>query len=216
MRRACSAVAMALLMGANTTSAAPDKPFHEVPSGPRAVPGDILPPFAMRDESGHLPPPSPLPPGAKLPQPFGPPESTAPGPDLAQATRMAAGAVHACAAQGYRVGAAVIDSDGHARALLTADGSDGTHVFVAMRKALVSLAFGMPSSAAHDLLAHDVAQMSKVTPAMFVEGGAVPIRRGGRVIGAIGVSGAAGKVIGAADEACALAGLRAIAPRKGR
>ena len=52
--------------------------------------------------------------------------------------------------------------------------------------------------------------MAKVTPAMFVEGGALPIRRGGKVIGAIGVSGAAGKIIGRQDEICAAAGLRAL------
>ena len=78
--------------------------------------------------------------------PGGPPESTAPGPSLALAIDMARATVQACERQGYRIGAAVIDSIGEARAMLTADGSDGSHVFVAQRKALSALAFGVPSS----------------------------------------------------------------------
>jgi uncharacterized protein GlcG (DUF336 family) len=42
---------------------------------------------------------------------------------------------------------------------------------------------------------------------MFVEGGALPILEKGQVIGAIGVSGAAGAPIGHQDEVCAAAGL---------
>jgi uncharacterized protein GlcG (DUF336 family) len=94
--------------------------------------------------------------------------------------------------------------------MLTADGSDGSHVFVAMRKALTALKFKMPSSKAHDLVEKDTGLLSKVTPDMFVEGGALPIMRGDQIIGAIGVSGAAGAVIGLADENCALAGIQRI------
>ena len=49
--------------------------------------------------------------------------------------------------------------------------------------------------------------LARVTPNMFVEGGALPIRIGDQVIGAIGVSGAGGTVIGRQDELCAAAGL---------
>jgi uncharacterized protein GlcG (DUF336 family) len=49
--------------------------------------------------------------------------------------------------------------------------------------------------------------MKKVTPNMFVEGRAVPFTVGDDVIGAIGVSGAGGKVIGPQDEIRARAGL---------
>ena len=40
-----------------------------------------------------------------------------------------------------------------------------------------------------------------------------PLMAGGRIIGAIGASGAAGKVIGAEDDACARAGREAIAAK---
>jgi uncharacterized protein GlcG (DUF336 family) len=46
-----------------------------------------------------------------------------------------------------------------------------------------------------------------------VEGGALPIMVGGEVIGAIGVSGAAGSPIGHQDEVCAQAGLDKISSR---
>jgi uncharacterized protein GlcG (DUF336 family) len=56
----------------------------------------------------------------------------------------------------------------------------------------------------------DTASLARVTPSMFIEGSAVPIRVGDEVLGAIGVSGAGGKVIGQQDERCAIAGLEGI------
>ena len=97
--------------------------------------------------------------------------------------------------------------------MLTADGSDGSHVFVAMRKALTALTFKMPSSQAKERVSKDRSLLSRVTPNMFVEGGAVPIIVDGVVIGAIGASGAGGTTIGQQDESCAVAGLNKI---KGR
>ena len=191
--------------------AAADSPFHDKPASPRSLPGDKLPPFAMLDDTGKLAPVPPLPPGGLHRGPGSPPESTAPGPTLSQAIAGARASVDACGAAGYRVGVTVIDSAGEARAMLTADGSDGSHVFVAMRKALAALAFNMPSSKANELVPNDKALLARVTPNMFVEGGALPIAANGKVIGAVGVSGAAGTPIGRQDEVCAAAGLREIA-----
>jgi uncharacterized protein GlcG (DUF336 family) len=184
--------------------------FHDQPASSRSLPADNLPPFSMLDDSGRLIPTPPLPASALRRGTGSPPESSAPGPSLQLATEAAKAAIDTCMAAGSRVGAAVIDSIGEARAMLTADGSDGSHVFVAMRKAEVAVTFGMPSSEAHARVAADAQLLKRVTPAMFVEGGAVPILRGGKVIGAVGVSGAAGTVIGQQDEVCAQAGLRSI------
>src|SRR5208282_1228420 len=118
--------------------------------------------------------------------------------------------IESCAAKGYRIGVAVIDTAGEARAMLTADGADGSHVFVAMRKALTALALDMPSSKAGDLLPADKSLLARLTPAMFVMGGALPIKAGPMTIGAIGVSGAAGVPFGHADEICAAAGIAKI------
>ena len=191
--------------------AAAQSPFHDRPSGPLALPGDVLPPFGMVDSAGAFTPtPRELPAGIVM-GPNRPPETTAPGPSLAAATQAARTAVAVCQAAGYRIGVAVIDSVGQARVLLNADGSDGSHGFVAMRKAEAALAFDMPSSEVNDRAQQDKTLLKRVTPAMLLDGGAVPIRARGKVIGAIGASGAAGKIIGAQDEACARAGRDALA-----
>jgi uncharacterized protein GlcG (DUF336 family) len=186
-------------------------PFGDKPAGPQSLPGDNLPPFNMLDASGKLVPLPKL--EGPLHAPGGEPESTAAGPNLATATTMARAAVAACAAKGFHVGATVIDSLGEARAMLTADGADGSHVFVAHRKALTALVFGTTSLKANEAVWSGAAPMSKVTPDMFVMGGAAPIFQDGKLIGAIGVSGAAGAPPGKSDEDCAYAGLRAAGPR---
>jgi uncharacterized protein GlcG (DUF336 family) len=193
--------------------AAADSVFHDQPASPRSLPADNLPPFGMLDDSGQLVPTPPMPPGGLHRGPGSPPESSARGPSLNIAVDAARAAVQTCAAAGFLIGATVIDSAGEARAMLTADGSDGSHVFVAMRKALTALTFKMPSSQANAQVPKDRALLSRVTPNMFVEGGAVPILVDGAVIGAIGASGAGGGVIGQQDEICAQAGLNKI---KGR
>ena len=199
------------LLAVATTQA--DSPFHDKPASPRSLPGDNLPPFAMLDDTGHLTAVPNIPASALHRGPGAPAESNAKGPGLELAVAAAQAAVAACAKAGYRIGATVIDSAGEARAMLTADGSDGSHVFVAMRKAITALAFKMPSSEAQQAVSRDGKLLAKVTPAMFVEGGALPIKVREEVIGAIGASGAAGSPIGHQDELCARAGLESIQPR---
>jgi uncharacterized protein GlcG (DUF336 family) len=167
----------------------------------------------MLDAKGTLIPIPPLPPGGLHHAPGGPPESTAKGPSLELAIEAATIAIQTCGANGSRVGVTVIDSVGEARAMLTADGSDGSHVFVAMRKALTALAFEMPSAKASERLPADNAMLAKVKPNMFIMAGALPIIVNHITIGAIGVSGAAGIPFGHADEVCAAAGLQKIQDR---
>jgi uncharacterized protein GlcG (DUF336 family) len=97
--------------------------------------------------------------------------------------------------------------------MITADGADGSHVFVAMRKALTALATEMPSAKAADLVAGDKALLARIKPNMFVMGGALPIVVNRETIGAIGVSGAAGMPFGHQDELCAASGLLKIQNR---
>jgi uncharacterized protein GlcG (DUF336 family) len=82
-----------------------------------------------------------------------------------------------------------------------------------MRKALTALAFRMPSSEASEQVNKNKTLLARVKPNMFVAGGAVPIIVNDNVIGAIGVSGAGGAVIGQQDESCAMAGLNRIRHR---
>ena len=181
----------------------PDKP-----ASPASLPGDTLPPFGMLDSSGKFTPPPQRATGAAHPAPR-PPVSIR-GPALDLAIEAARAAVDTCAAGGVYIGASVIDTSGQPRAAVEAEGSDGGHVYVAVRKALVALAFKMPSSKASMSVQTDKALLAQVTPNMFVMEGAVPIMVGSEIIGAIGASGAAG---GDQDEVCATAGLKKIKDR---
>ena len=213
MRRSTWAggLAGAALFGiAATVAAQTPSPFHDTPSGPLALPGDVLPPFGMVDASGVFhPTPREVPPGFSV-GPNRPPETTAAGPSFEVALKAAMAALQTCQSAGYRIGVAVIDLAGQARVLLNADGADGSHGFVAMRKAEAALAFDMPSSELNELAQKDASVLQRVTPAMLLDGGAVPLKVGGVLVGAIGSSGAAGKIIGAQDEECARAGRAAI------
>jgi uncharacterized protein GlcG (DUF336 family) len=182
----------------------PDKP-----ASPASLPGDTLPPFGMLDASGKL---VPLPQRLSGSTGHGAarPAVSIRGPALSLAVEAARAAVDTCAASGYYIGASVIDTSGRPRAMVEAEGSDGGHVFVAVRKALVALAFKMPSSKASVTVPADPALLARVTPNMFVMEGAVPLMAGNEVIGAIGASGAAG---GDQDEVCAIAGLNKIKAR---
>jgi uncharacterized protein GlcG (DUF336 family) len=185
-----SCIAMTAVFGANG-----DKPV-----GPQSLPGDNLPPFNMLDASGNLVPPRPPPPGGYHQGPHAPPESTAPGPSLDMAIAAARAAVRDCTSRGYYGAATVVDSVGEARAMLSADGSDGSHVFVAQRKALTALEFKMPSADVRAAIEKDKSLLARVKPNMFVQFGAFPIVASGKVIGAIGYSGGD-------DVTCAKAGL---------
>jgi uncharacterized protein GlcG (DUF336 family) len=129
---------------------------------------------------------------------------------MALAMEAARAAVENCEAGGYYIGASVIDTSGQPRAMVESDGSDGGHVYVAVRKALVALALKIPSSQASEAVQKSPALLSRITPQMFVMEGAVPIMAGSEMIGAIGASGAAG---GDQDEVCAIAGLQKIKDR---
>jgi uncharacterized protein GlcG (DUF336 family) len=205
LKAICIGSALAGLVCAATAA---DSIFHDAPASPRSLPADNLPPFGMLDAAGKLVPTPPIPAGGLHRGPGSAPESTARGPSLFLSLEAARAAISTCHLAGFRVGATVIDSAGEARAMLTADGSDGSHVFVAMRKALTALTFSMPSSKAAEAVPKDGALLARVTPNMFVEGGALPIVDGQETIGAIGVSGAGGAPIGHQDEMCAEAGLR--------
>jgi uncharacterized protein GlcG (DUF336 family) len=201
-----AAVALAAAGGSHDVGAAegavsPHK--HDKPAGPQSLPGDNLPPFGMLDGNGTLKPRPPMPPGGMHRGPGSPPDSTAPAPSLDLAIAAARAAVKDCMSRGYRGAATVVDSVGEARAMLSADGSDGSFVFVAHRKALTAVTFNMSSAEVQQRIEKDPTMLGKVTPAMFVQFGAFPIVMKGKLIGAIGYSGGD-------DEACARAGLKAI------
>jgi uncharacterized protein GlcG (DUF336 family) len=142
--------------------------------------------------------------------PPGPPRSVppAPAPHLATALRIAKTAVAAC--RGWHVGVTVLDSAGYPKLIYIPDGSDGFHAYIAFRKANTALKFDMPSGDVAAAMKKDPQAAAKyqADSADFITfAGGLPIEAGGRLLGAIGVSGAEPS---AKDEACARTALRAV------
>jgi uncharacterized protein GlcG (DUF336 family) len=202
--------AAAALVAATASAAWVHLDYQDKPVGPVSLPGDNLPPFGMLDHSGKLVPQPPRPAGAPAPGNHERArESNAVGPTLLDSIAAAQAAIAECRKLGAYGAATIVDTAGDARAMLSADGADGSHVFVAQRKAIVALEFEMPGIKVKELaLAGDPKVLSRITPNMFVQFGGYPITQKGKVIGAIGYSGGI-------DEPCAIAGLKEIEKRLG-
>jgi uncharacterized protein GlcG (DUF336 family) len=129
--------------------------------------------------------------------------------DLAQAIAQAA--LAKCRADGNHVSVTVVDRDGLVK-IAFRDDIAGPHTIVtSRRKAFTSVTFKQPSALwAHRVLTDPALAGLKDTAGTIALGGGVPIKAGNEVIGAIGVSGSPG---GDKDEACANAGIAAVAAK---
>ena len=118
-------------------------------------------------------------------------------------------ALEHCRRQGYQVAVAVVDRSGVLQALIR-DRFAGAHtVEVATNKAWTSASFRIATAAlANETQAGKPMSGLRSLPRVLAAGGGLPVEGGGVLLGGIGVSGAPG---GEADEACAQAGIRAVA-----
>jgi len=125
-------------------------------------------------------------------------------------------AVAACAKQGYKVTAAIVDTDGVTQATLRGDDASMTTLGAARDKAYTVLMLG---AARNEDTSGAIVQPVGSTPSagglaklphILLLPGAIRIKVGAEAIGAIGVGGAPG---GDLDEACAKAGLDKISGR---
>jgi uncharacterized protein GlcG (DUF336 family) len=125
-------------------------------------------------------------------------------------------AVAACAKQGYKVTAAIVDADGVEQAVLRGDGATMTALKAARDKAYTAFMLGAPrnedssGAIARRIGANASAGGLAKLPHILLLQGALVIRVGGEAIAAIGVGGAPG---GNLDEGCAKAGIDAISDR---
>ncbi len=121
----------------------------------------------------------------------------------------ARGALEHCRKAGYQVAVAVVDRSGLTQVVLR-DRFAGAHtVQVATDKAWTSASFRIPTAAlAHETASDKPMSGLRGTPRVLPAGGGLPVEAGGFHFGGIGVSGAPG---GEADEACAKAGIKAVA-----
>ena len=120
-------------------------------------------------------------------------------------------AIETCRKNGFRVTATVLNASGRTKVVLHDEGAGPHTIENSYRKAYTTISFrGIPSgdfgrNQAKNPPPHPALHLSNVTTAE----GALPIKAGNEVVGAIGVSGAPG---GDKDAVCAQAGIDRIAP----
>jgi len=127
---------------------------------------------------------------------------------LAEAKRIAEGAVAKARDLGVEICVAVCNREGRLVALLQMDGTDPMAIREAIGKAVVSAGWGLPRAEAIGVsfnLSTAVA-IAEGSPAIRIRGG-LPIIRDGVIEGACGVSGTGNRD---QDEDCARAGLAAL------
>ena len=125
------------------------------------------------------------------------------------ALKAAQAALAKCRSDGFQVAVAVVDRAGNTQVALR-DRFAGAHtVESAVNKAWTAVSFRAPTSELGKSSGpNDAASGVRHFPRVNVVGGGVTVQAGGSIVGGIGVSGAPG---GANDEACANAGIKAIA-----
>ena len=129
----------------------------------------------------------------------------------ALAAEAASEAVSACAKEGYRETAQVVDADGAIIATLRGDGAGIHSLDSALDKAYTAASFKSDTLALAERAKGEdsIGPLAKLPHVMFF-GGGVPIKLGDEIIGAIGAAGAPGAKL---DDACARAGLDKIKDR---
>ena len=125
------------------------------------------------------------------------------------ALKAAQAAMTKCRKDGFQTAVAVVDRAGVVQVVLR-DRYAGAHTpDMAIAKAWTSASFKQStSSLAIETQSGKSMSGIRQLPRVVVAGGALPIEAGGGLLGAIAVSGAPG---GDADDACAKAGIKAIA-----
>ena len=131
-----------------------------------------------------------------------PPYGTEIGLDLAR--KIAAGAEAESKKNGWRMAIAIVDNHGFLVYYERMDDTQTASVQIALDKAKTAAMFRRPSKAFEDGIAKGRVALLGLNGATPIEGG-LPIMSGGKVIGAIGVSGANSDQ----DAAAAAAGLKA-------
>jgi len=129
-------------------------------------------------------PPASAPAAAAVPTPaYGPPIA------MADARALIDRAVAEAARNGFRMAIAVVEPSGELVAFARMDDTQYGSIYVAQRKAEYSARYRQSSALAEErVLAGRIVSLSN--PDAFTIGGGIPIVIDGRIVGAIGVSGA--------------------------
>ncbi|MEK7716960.1 MAG: heme-binding protein [Pseudomonadota bacterium] len=114
-----------------------------------------------------------------------------------------------CRKQGYQVAVVVVDRAAVPQVVLRDVYVARFAIEIAERKANAVILSGVSSGDFRKNRADIHAELNEISGVILMAGG-LPIRAGGSLIGAVGVSGAPG---GEKDEACAAAGIKAVQER---
>lgn len=114
-----------------------------------------------------------------------------------------------CRKKGYNTAVVVVDRAGDPQAVLRDVYVSRHAIELAQRKANAVTLSGLSTKDFRTNRADVRAELNEVRGILLLQGG-LPIRAGGSLIGAVGVSGAPG---GEKDEACATAGIKAVQER---
>lgn len=130
-------------------------------------------------------------------------------PEIALA--LASAALARCHDDGYQVSVAVVDRFGQTQVVLR-DRYAGAHtVGTATRKAWTATSFRTPTLALDKAIeAEELSEGMRDIPGALILGGGLPVEAAGGTVGGVGVSGAPDPAI---DEACAAAGIEAVADK---
>lgn len=130
--------------------------------------------------------------------------------DLSQAMALtiATTAAETCKGQGYRVSVTIVGRAGEVILQMRGDGASPHTMENSLRKAYTARTFRVPSGEIATRLKENPTSSFPYLTNVAAAQGALPIKIGDDVIGAVGVSGAPG---GEKDEACAKTGLDKIA-----
>ncbi len=118
------------------------------------------------------------------------------------AKKVAAGTVAECAKNSWRVAVAVVDTHGYLVYFEKMDDTQIASVRIAQAKATAAATYRRPTRVFADGIAKGGTALTTL-PGVIGSPGGVPIVVGGKMIGAVGVSG----VTGDQDEQCAKAGV---------
>jgi uncharacterized protein GlcG (DUF336 family) len=127
---------------------------------------------------------------------------------LAIALAIATTAADTCKAQGNRVSVTVVGREGQVLVALRGDNASPHTVENSRRKAYTARTFRVPSGEIAKRVKDNPTLGLVHLPDVIALQGALPIKVGDDVVGAVGVSGAPG---GDKDEACATAGIDKVA-----
>jgi uncharacterized protein GlcG (DUF336 family) len=133
------------------------------------------------------------------------------GPGLDESIAAARAAVRYCDGKGAKISALVTDAAGQPIVLLSGDGAGFRSQLIARTKAHIAVRYGMPSGEVEQRSHSDarLAAEAAADPEIGVlRGGGFPITRGGKLIGAVAVSGATLTGPVGLDEECAQVALK--------